>query len=42
VQTLLDMMAASTAQFAAVLEAAVPLAAGADLAPTGTVYRFEG
>ena len=42
VQTLLDMMAASTATFAAVLEAAVPRAAGADLAPTGTVYRFEG
>jgi purine nucleoside phosphorylase len=41
VQTLLDMMAASTATFAAVLEAAVPLAAGADLAPTGMVYRFE-
>ena len=42
VQTLLDMMAASTATFAAVLEAAVPLAAGAELAPAGTVYRFEG
>ena len=42
VQTLLDMMAASTATFAAVLEAAVPRAAGAELAPTGTVYRFEG
>ncbi len=42
VQTLLDMMAASTATFASVLEAAVPLAAGADLAPAGTVYRFEG
>jgi purine nucleoside phosphorylase len=41
VQTLLDMMAASTARFAAVLEAAVPRAAAADLAPTGTVYRFE-
>jgi purine nucleoside phosphorylase len=41
VQTLVDMMAASTATFAAVLEAAVPRAAGADLAPTGTVYRFE-
>jgi 5'-methylthioadenosine phosphorylase len=41
VQTLLDMMAASTATFAAVLEAAVPRAAAADLAPTGTVYRFE-
>ena len=42
VQTLLDMMAASTATFAAVLAAAVPRAAGADLAPAGTVYRFEG
>jgi purine nucleoside phosphorylase len=41
VQTLRDMMAASTATFAAVLEAAVPRAAAADLAPTGTVYRFE-
>jgi purine nucleoside phosphorylase len=42
VQMLLDMMAASTATFAAVLTAAVPRAAGADLAPAGTVYRFEG
>ncbi len=42
VQTLLDMMAASTATFASVLAAAVPRAAGADLAPAGTVYRFEG
>jgi purine nucleoside phosphorylase len=42
VQTLLDMMAASTAAFAAVLEAAVPRAAAAAPAPTGTVYRFEG
>jgi purine nucleoside phosphorylase len=42
VQTLLDLMAASTATFAAVLEAAVPRAARADLAPTGVVYRFEG
>jgi purine nucleoside phosphorylase len=42
VQTLLDMMAASTATFAAVLEAAAPRAAGAELAPAGTVYRFEG
>lgn len=41
VQTLLDMMAASTATFAAVLSAAVPRAATADLAPAGTVYRFE-
>jgi len=41
VQTLLDMMAASTGTFAAVLGAAVPRAAGADLRPAGTVYRFE-
>jgi len=42
VQTLLDMMAASTATFAALLGGAVPRAAAADLAPAGTVYRFEG
>jgi purine nucleoside phosphorylase len=42
VQTLLDMMAASAATFASVLAAAAPRAAGADLAPAGTVYRFEG
>ena len=41
VQTLLDMMAASTATFASVLAAALPRAAAAELAPTGTVYRFE-
>ncbi len=41
VRTLLDMMAASTATFASVLAAAVPRAAGVDLAPAGTVYRFE-
>ncbi len=41
VQTLLDMMAASTETFAAVLRAAVPRAAAADLAPPGVVYRFE-
>ena len=41
VQTLLDMMAASTATFASVLAAAVPRAAAAEPAPTGTVYRFE-
>jgi purine nucleoside phosphorylase len=41
VQTLLDMMAASTATFAAVLAAAVPRAAAAELTPAGTVYRFE-
>jgi purine nucleoside phosphorylase len=42
VQTLLDMIAASTATFAVVLGCAVPHAAAADLAPAGTVYRFEG
>jgi purine nucleoside phosphorylase len=42
VQTLLDMMAASTETFAAVLGAAVPRAQAAELAPAGTVYRFEG
>jgi purine nucleoside phosphorylase len=41
VQTLLDMMAASTETFASVLAAAVPRAAAADLAPAGIVYRFE-
>jgi purine nucleoside phosphorylase len=42
VQTLLDMMAASTETFATLLRAAVPRAATADLAAAGTVYRFEG
>ena len=41
VQTLLDMMAASTQTFARVLAAAVPRATAATLAPVGTVYRFE-
>jgi purine nucleoside phosphorylase len=41
VQTLLDMMAASTGAFAAVVGAAVPLAAAADLKPAGTMFRFE-
>jgi len=41
VQTLLDMMAASTETFAAVLREAVPRAAAASLDPTGVVYRFE-
>ena len=41
VQTLLDMMAASTATFASVLGEAVPRAAAAEQAPTGVVYRFE-
>ena len=40
VQTLIEMMAASTETFATVLATAVPRAAAADLAPTGTVYRF--
>ena len=42
VQTLLDMMAASTETFASVLGAAVPRAAAAELSPAGIVYRFEG
>ncbi len=42
VQTLLDMMAASTETFAAVLAAAVPRAQAAEPAPAGMVYRFEG
>jgi purine nucleoside phosphorylase len=42
VQTLLDLMAQSTDAFARVLAAAVPRAAGADLAAPGVVYRFEG
>ncbi len=41
VQTLLDMMAASADTFATLLAAAVPCAAAAALAPTGTVYRLE-
>ncbi|MGH2967534.1 MAG: MTAP family purine nucleoside phosphorylase [Solirubrobacteraceae bacterium] len=41
VQTLLDMMAASTATFASVLTAAVPRAEAAEPAPAGIVYRFE-
>jgi 5'-methylthioadenosine phosphorylase len=41
VQTLLDLMAASTATFASILAAAVPRAAAADRIPTGMVYRFE-
>jgi purine nucleoside phosphorylase len=41
VETLLEMMAASTDAFARVLSAAVPLAAAADLSPPGVVYRFE-
>jgi hypothetical protein len=41
VQTLIDMMAASTQTFASVLGEAVPRAAAAEPAPTGVVYRFE-
>jgi purine nucleoside phosphorylase len=41
VQTLIDMMAASTQTFAAVLREAVPRAAEAELPPVGVVYRFE-
>src|SRR3954471_23454218 len=40
VQTLIDMMAASTETFSAVLREAVPRAAAAALEPTGLVYRF--
>ncbi len=41
VQTLIEMMAASTETFAAVLAKAVPRAEAADLAPAGAVYRFD-
>jgi purine nucleoside phosphorylase len=41
VQTLIDMMAASTETLAAVLAEAVPRAAAAPPDPVGTVYRFE-
>ena len=41
VQTLLDMMAASTETFSSVLAAAVPRAAAVVPAPAGMVYRFE-
>jgi len=41
VQTLLDMMAASTETFARVLAEAVPRAEAAELEPAGVVYRFE-
>jgi purine nucleoside phosphorylase len=41
VQTLLDMMAASTETFATVLRAAVPRAEAAVPEPAGTVYRFQ-
>ena len=42
VQTLLDMMAASTETFASVLAGAAPVAETADLSPAGIVYRFDG
>src|SRR5215218_4954365 len=41
VQTLIDMMAASTETFARVLTEAVPRAEAAELEPAGVVYRFE-
>ena len=41
VARLLELMAASTETFAAVLAAALPLVDQAALAPTGMVYRFE-
>ncbi|HEX6021077.1 MAG TPA: MTAP family purine nucleoside phosphorylase [Solirubrobacter sp.] len=42
VDTLVEMMAASTEAFASVLRAALPRAAAATPAPPGIVYRFEG
>jgi purine nucleoside phosphorylase len=41
VSTLVEMMGRSTETFAAVLAAALPRIAAAELAPTGMVYRFE-
>ncbi|HEX8067168.1 MAG TPA: MTAP family purine nucleoside phosphorylase [Thermoleophilaceae bacterium] len=41
VDELVRLIGASGAAFAAVLERALPLLAGADLAPPGTIYRFE-
>jgi purine nucleoside phosphorylase len=41
VETLIEMMAASTETFAAVLRAALPRAAAAAVEPPGIVYRFE-
>ena len=42
VDTLVEIMAASTEAFAAVLRAALPLAAASPPAPPGMVYRFAG
>jgi purine nucleoside phosphorylase len=41
VEELIRLMGESTATFAAVLAAALPRLEGAELAPAGTVYRFE-
>jgi purine nucleoside phosphorylase len=41
IEKLLELMAASTATFAAVLAEAVPRAAAARPAPPGIVYRFD-
>ena len=41
VETLVEMMAASTEAFASILRAALPHAAAATPAPPGIVYRFE-
>ena len=41
VDTLIEMMAASTDAFAAVLRAALPIAAAAEPQPPGIVYRFD-
>src|SRR4051794_25102943 len=42
VETLLELIAASTQTFAAVLAAAVPAVRADDLAPAGVNYRFHG
>jgi purine nucleoside phosphorylase len=41
VETLVEMMAASSDAFAAVLRAALPRAAAAPPEPPGVVYRFD-
>jgi purine nucleoside phosphorylase len=41
VETLIEMMAASTDAFASVLRATLPRAAAAPLTPPGVVYRFD-
>ena len=41
VETLGELMRSSTAVFASVLQAAVPLVAAAGATPAGTMFRFE-